>query len=53
MTKNQAGPQPDMDLIFAGPEDFDACTHQIIEMLKQQGILSESNGSQPAVQFSI
>jgi len=53
MTKDQAGPQPDMDLIFAGPEDFDACTHQIIETLKQQGILGESNGSQPAVQFSI
>jgi bifunctional enzyme CysN/CysC len=53
MTKDQAGPQPDRDLIFAGPEDFDACTHQIIETLKQQGILNESNGSQPAVQFSI
>lgn len=53
MTKDQTGPQPDRDLIFAGPEDFDACTHQIIETLKQQGILNESNGSQPAVQFSI
>jgi bifunctional enzyme CysN/CysC len=53
MTKDQTGPQPDRDLIFAGPEDFDACTHQIIETLKQQGILAESTGSQPAVQFSI
>ena len=53
MTKDQTGPQPDRDLIFAGPEDFDACTHQIIETLKQQGILGESTGSQPAVQFSI
>jgi bifunctional enzyme CysN/CysC len=53
MTKDQAGPQPDRDLIFSGPEDFDACTHQIIETLKQKGILGEPNGSQPAVQFSI
>jgi bifunctional enzyme CysN/CysC len=53
MTKDQAGPQPDRDLIFAGPEDFDACTHQIIETLKHKGILGESNASQAAVQFSI
>ena len=53
MTKDQAGPQPDRDLIFAGPEDFDACTHQIIETLKHKGILAEPNGSQPTVQFSI
>ena len=53
MTKDKDGPQPDRDLIFAGPEDFDACTHQIIEILKHKGILAEPNGSQPAVQFSI
>ena len=53
MTKDQAGPQPDRDLIFAGPEDFDACTHQIVETLKQKGILAEPNESQAAVQFSI
>ena len=53
MTKDQAGPQPDRDLIFAGPEDFDVCTHQILETLKQKGILAESTGSQPTVQFSI
>ena len=53
MTKDQAGPQPDRDLIFAGPEDFDACSHQIVETLKQKGILAEPNESQAAVQFSI
>lgn len=53
MTKDQAGPQPDRDLIFAGPEDFDACTHQIIETLKHKGILGEPNESRAAVQFSI
>ena len=53
MTKDQAGPQPDRDLIFAGPEDFNICTHQIIETLKQKGILAEPDGSQSAVQFSI
>ncbi len=53
MTKDQDGPQPDRDLIFAGPEDFDVCTHQILEILKHKGILAESTGSQPVVQFSI
>ena len=53
MTKDQAGPQPDRDLIFAGPEDFDACTHEIIETLKHRDILAEPNESQAAVQFSI
>ncbi len=53
MTKDQAGPQPDRDLIFAGPENFDACTHQILETLKQKGILTEPKKSQSAVQFSI
>jgi bifunctional enzyme CysN/CysC len=53
MTKDHAGPQPDRDLIFAGPEDFDACTHQIIETLKHKGILAEPHESHAAVQFSI
>ncbi len=53
MTKDQSGPQPDRDLIFAGPEDFDACTHQIIEILKQKRILAEPKESSTAVQFSI
>ncbi len=53
MTKDQDGPQPDRDLIFAGPEDFDACTNKILETLKQKGILAEPTGSQPSVQFSI
>lgn len=53
MTKSQAGPQPDRDLIFAGPEDFDACTHQILDALKQKGILAKPKDSEPTVQFSI
>ncbi len=53
MAKNQDGPQPDRDLIFAGPEDFEVCTHQILETLKKKGILAEPQGSQAAVQFSI
>ena len=53
MAKNQDGPQPDRDLIFAGPEDFDVCTHQILEALKHKGILAEPTGTQPTVQFSI
>ena len=53
MTKDQTGPQPDRDLIFAGPEDFDACTHKIVETLKEKGILAEPKSSNPSVQFSI
>ena len=53
MAKDDSGPQPDMDLIFAGPEDFDARTQQIIEILKQKGILAEPKEPQQAVQFSI
>jgi len=53
MTKEQTGPQPDRDLIFAGPEDFDACTHKIIETLKEKGILAEPKSSNSSVQFSI
>ena len=33
--KISKGPQPDTDLIFAGPENFD-CTHQIIDLLKSR-----------------
>ncbi len=41
------------DLAFMGPEDFDAGTRQIIETLKQKGILAQALGAQPAFQFSI
>jgi bifunctional enzyme CysN/CysC len=53
MAKNLDGPQPDTDLIFAGPEDFDECTHKIISLLKSRGILAEPTGSRPDFQYSI
>lgn len=52
MAKQLTGPQPDTDLAFAGPENFDDCTHSIIELLKTRGILGESKG-QAEFQFSI
>jgi len=41
------------DLAFTGPEDFDASTRQIIEALKQKGILAQALGVKPAFQYSI
>ncbi|GJL54554.1 MAG: adenylyl-sulfate kinase [Nitrospirales bacterium] len=53
MSKEQESLLPDATLTFVGPEDFDARTRQIIETLKQIGILAESVGAQPDFQFSI
>ncbi len=53
MAKDQTGPQPDRDLIFAGPEDFDACSQQILETLRLKGILGEPKASSTDFQFSI
>jgi bifunctional enzyme CysN/CysC len=53
MAKELIGPQPDTDLIFAGPENFDDCTHQIIDLLKSRGLLAESAGGRSDSQFSI
>ena len=53
MSKERETLLPDATLTFEGPEDFDARTRQIIDTLKQKGILAEAVGSQPAFQFSI
>ncbi len=41
------------DLIFAGPDDFDAAARQIVEALKQAGVLAQAIGHQPVFQYSI
>ncbi len=53
MSKDQESLLPDATLTFLGLEDFDARARQIIETLKQKGILAETVGAQPAFQFSI
>ena len=53
MAKNLTGPQPDIDLAFGGPENFDDCTHSIIELLKTRGLLGEASRGQGDFQFSI
>ncbi len=53
MSKERESLLPDATLTFLGPEDFDVLTRQVIETLKQKGILAEAVGSQPAFQFSI
>ncbi|MCA9465530.1 MAG: adenylyl-sulfate kinase [Nitrospira sp.] len=53
MAKELTGPQPDTDLTFAGPENFDDCTSQIIQLLKSRGLLKEFSGGPSEVQFSI
>ena len=53
MTQEQEMIQPDADLVFAGPEDFDGCARQMIEVLKGKGILAEPIGTRPVFQYSI
>ncbi|MCH7614396.1 MAG: adenylyl-sulfate kinase [Nitrospinae bacterium] len=53
MSKNTGTPSIQTDLFFAGPEDFTATAHDILEALKQKGILAEAIGNQPGFQFSI
>ena len=53
MSKDTNAPSIEADLSFAGPEDFTATAHDILEALKQKGILAEAIGNQPGFQFSI
>jgi bifunctional enzyme CysN/CysC len=53
MSKDTDGPSIQADLSFTGPEDYTATAHDILEVLKQKGILAEAIGNQPAFQFSI
>ena len=53
MTKEAQTLQPDTDLIFAGPEDFDDCVRHVLDLLKTKGILAESLGTRPEFQYSI
>jgi bifunctional enzyme CysN/CysC len=53
MAKETQNLQEEMDLIFEGPEDFDSCSHQILEHLKAKGILAEAQGTRPHFQYSI
>ena len=53
MTKEEQHLQPDTDLTFAGPEDFDERVRQILDLLKTKGILAESLGTRPEFLYSI
>jgi bifunctional enzyme CysN/CysC len=53
MVKELSGPQPDTDLIFAGPENFDDCTRQIKDLLKSRGLLAEPPSGRSDFQYSI
>jgi len=53
MSKETGASFTQSDLSFTGPEDFSATAHETIATLKQQGILAETIGNQPAFQFSI
>ncbi len=46
-------PPPGIDLMFAGPEDFDAAARQIVEELKRRGVLAHAIGAKPTFQYSI
>lgn len=53
MAKELSGPQPDTDLAFAGPENFDDCTSRIIQLLKVRGLMSDPPAGRSELQFSI
>ena len=53
MTKETQSLQDEMDLTFSGPEDFDACAQQILELLKTKGILAKTLGARPDFLYSI
>jgi bifunctional enzyme CysN/CysC len=53
MAKDLTGPQPDTDLAFAGPENFDDCTSQIIQLLKSRSLLMDAPAGPSEVRFSI
>jgi len=53
MSKSEEPPPPDTDLAFAGPKDFEAIADQIIEALKQRGVLAQAIGAKPQFHYSI
>ncbi len=53
MSKGEEPPPPDTDLAFAGPKDFEAIADQIIEALKQRGVLAQAIGAKPQFHYSI
>ena len=53
MSKTDEEPPPSTDLHFAGPKDYDAAARQIIEALKERGVLARAIGAKPTFQYSI
>ncbi len=53
MSKTDEEPPPSTDLHFAGPKDYDASARQIIEALKERGVLARTIGAKPRFQYSI
>lgn len=46
-------PPPNTDLAFSGPKDFEEIARQVIEELKQRGILARQTGGTQGPQYSI
>jgi bifunctional enzyme CysN/CysC len=53
MSKMDETPGHHADLHFVGPQNFDEAAQRIIEELKRRGILAQSVGGRPSVQYSI
>jgi bifunctional enzyme CysN/CysC len=53
MSRAGEEPPPNTDLHFAGPQDFDAAARQILDELKQRGVLIEPPGTRSTIQYSI
>ena len=53
MSKGEEEPPVNTDLHFAGPKNYDDAARQIIEALKERGVLARAIGEKPTFQYSI
>ncbi|MCP9446652.1 MAG: GTP-binding protein [Nitrospira sp.] len=53
VSKTAEEPPPNTDVILSGPVDLDVAIKQVIDALKQRGVLDETLGAKPTFQYSI
>ncbi|CUQ66252.1 GTP-binding protein [Candidatus Nitrospira inopinata] len=53
VSKTAEEPPPNTDVILNGPVDLDVAIKQVMDALKQRGVLDETLGAKPTFQYSI
>ncbi|MCP9438606.1 MAG: GTP-binding protein [Nitrospira sp.] len=53
VSKTAEEPPPNTDVIVNGPVDLDVAIKQVMDALKQRGVLDETLGAKPTFQYSI